>query len=90
MDLLKRVGAPTDLSTLILIQGDKHYIYTAAVLRTFALLDWPHRALAAGYILPESVSRPPCDAPRRATPGHAHGRASRWPSPHRLLPGAGA
>ena len=55
MDLLERVGAPTDLSTLILIQGDKHYIYTDAVLRTFALMDWPFKALSAGYILPSPV-----------------------------------
>jgi len=55
MDLLERVGAPTDLSTLILIQGDKHYIYTEAVLRTFALMDWPWKGLAAGYVLPGPV-----------------------------------
>ncbi|KAL1505036.1 hypothetical protein AB1Y20_008803 [Prymnesium parvum] len=53
MDLLRTVGAPTDLSTLILIQGDQFYTYTDAVLRTFALMDWPYKALSAGYILPE-------------------------------------
>uniref|UniRef100_A0A6V4C9H8 Thiol-disulfide oxidoreductase DCC n=1 Tax=Prymnesium polylepis TaxID=72548 RepID=A0A6V4C9H8_9EUKA len=55
MDLLERVGAPTDLSTLILIQGEKHFIYTEAVLRTFALMDWPWKGLAAGYILPGAI-----------------------------------
>ena len=39
MELLERVGAPTDLSTLVLIQGDKHYLYSSAALRTLRSLD---------------------------------------------------
>ena len=45
-ELLTRIGAPTDLSTLVLIQGDKFYLYSAAALRTMAQMDWPYRGLA--------------------------------------------
>lgn len=55
MELLERVGAPTDLSTLILIQGDRHYLYSTAALRTLAVMGWPWRGLAAFSVVPAPV-----------------------------------
>ena len=52
MEILTRIGAPTDLSTLILVQGDVFYTHSSAALRTAALLDWPWAALAAAVIVP--------------------------------------
>ena len=55
MELLERVGAPTDLSTLILIQGDRHYLYSTAALRTLAVMGYPWRGLAAFALVPAPV-----------------------------------
>ena len=44
MDMLEGLNAPTDLSTLILIQGDDYYLYSAAAFRTLALMDQPYRS----------------------------------------------
>lgn len=55
MELLERVGAPTDLSTLVLIQGDRHYLYSTAALRTLAVMDWPWRGFAAFALVPTPV-----------------------------------
>ena len=65
MELLERVGAPTDLSTLILIQGDRHYLYSTAALRTLAVMNYPWRGLAAFALVP---------APLRLSPQAASGR----------------
>ena len=54
-DLLTRVGAPVDLSTVVLIQGDAYTTRSTAALRTLALLDWPWRALAAAHVVPPPV-----------------------------------
>lgn len=54
-ELLTRIGAPTDLSTVVLIQGDRFYTHSSAALRTVALMDWPWRALATFYIVPAPV-----------------------------------
>ena len=54
-DLLARIGAPTDLSTLILIQGDRHYLYSTAALRTLAVMNYPWRGLAAFALVPAPV-----------------------------------
>lgn len=55
MDMLERLGAPTDLSTLILVEGDEFYLYSSAALRTMALMDQPYRSLSAAYAIPEVV-----------------------------------
>ena len=55
MELLERVGAPTDLSTLVLIQGPVFYTHSAAALRTLALMDWPWRAIAALNVVPRPL-----------------------------------
>ena len=55
MELLERVGAPTDLSTLILIQGDRHYLYSTAALRTLAVMSYPWKGLAAFALVPAPV-----------------------------------
>ena len=49
---MDRVGAPRDLSTVVLIQGDTYYTQSSAALRTIALLDWPFRAMAVLWIVP--------------------------------------
>merc|ERR1719160_1642056 len=42
MELLQELGAPTDLSTLVMVQNDKVFTYSDAALRTVALLDPPY------------------------------------------------
>eukprot|EP00411_Alexandrium_monilatum_P013350 CAMPEP_0175280978 /NCGR_PEP_ID=MMETSP0093-20121207/50855_1 /TAXON_ID=311494 /ORGANISM="Alexandrium monilatum, Strain CCMP3105" /LENGTH=205 /DNA_ID=CAMNT_0016576087 /DNA_START=22 /DNA_END=636 /DNA_ORIENTATION=- len=54
-ELLRRVGAPVDLSTVVLIQGDRFYTKSTAALRTLALMDWPWCALSAAYVLPAAL-----------------------------------
>lgn len=56
MDLLDRLGAPKDLSTVVLVQGDKYWTRTAAVMKTFALMDpIPWHILTIFYLLPSPV-----------------------------------
>lgn len=54
-DVIERVGAPGDLSTMVLIQGDDFYTHSTAVLRAFALLDQPYRSLSAFHAIPAVV-----------------------------------
>ena len=54
-ELLAQRGAPTDLSTVVLVQGDHFYTQSDAALRTLALLDQPWRSLAAFAIIPKPV-----------------------------------
>jgi len=54
-ELLARIGAPTDLSTLVLIQGDNFYLYSDAALRTMAVMDWPWRGMAVFALVPSPV-----------------------------------
>ena len=54
--VLRRVGAPTDMSTLVLVQGDRVYTHSTAVLRTFALMDpFPYHLLCAARIVPAAI-----------------------------------
>jgi predicted DCC family thiol-disulfide oxidoreductase YuxK len=55
MAILERIGAPTDLSTLVLVQGDAFHTHSAAALRTMALLDWPWAALSVGILVPSPI-----------------------------------
>lgn len=54
-DLLERIGAPTDLSTLVLIQGDEFYTYSDAALRAMALMDAPYSAAAGAMVIPKPI-----------------------------------
>ena len=54
-DLLKRVGAPLDLSTVVLIQGDVFYTKSTAALRTLALMDQPFNAMSGLMLIPEAL-----------------------------------
>ena len=54
-DLLKRVGAPLDLSTVVLIQGDVFYTKSTAALRTLALMDQPFNAMSGLMVIPEAL-----------------------------------
>lgn len=53
--LLQRVGAPVDLSTVVLIQGDAFYTKSTAALRTLALMDWPWCGLSVAVLLPQPL-----------------------------------
>eukprot|EP00967_Tisochrysis_lutea_P122390 scaffold202499_cov26-Tisochrysis_lutea.AAC.1 len=55
MEILERIGAPTDLSTLVLVQGDAFYTHSSAALRTIALLDWPWAALSVAVVVPAPI-----------------------------------
>ena len=55
VELLARVGAPLDLSTVVLIQGDTFTTKSTAALRTLALMEWPWSALAAAHVLPAAL-----------------------------------
>lgn len=48
-------GAPTDLSTLVLVQGDEFFTHSGAALRVFALLPQPYAAVSAFYIVPPAI-----------------------------------
>ena len=54
-ELLRRVGAPVDLSTVVLIQGKSFYTKSTAALRTMALMDWPWSAIAAAHAVPQPL-----------------------------------
>jgi predicted DCC family thiol-disulfide oxidoreductase YuxK len=51
-ELLARIGAPVDLSTVVLVQGDVFHTKSSAALRTLALMDWPYAALSAAWLIP--------------------------------------
>lgn len=48
-------GAPTDLSTLVVVQGDDFYTHSGAALRVFALLPQPYAALSTFYAVPSFI-----------------------------------
>ena len=54
-DMLRGLDAPTDLSTMILVQNNQVYTHSSAALRTFALLRAPFHLIAALYILPRPI-----------------------------------
>ena len=54
-ELLAQRGAPTDLSTVVLVQGGAFYTRSDAALRTLALLDQPWRSLAVLSIIPRPL-----------------------------------
>lgn len=51
-DYLRELGAPTDLSTVVLVQNGQVYTHSDAALRTMALLTFPWNALSALHALP--------------------------------------
>lgn len=52
--LLQKTGAPMDLSTLVLIEDDRVYTHSEAVLRIAGRLGFPWSAAKAGLWLPRS------------------------------------
>ena len=46
LEFLEKHNAPTDLSTVILIQNENVYLYSDAAIRTLALLDSPWNFLS--------------------------------------------
>ncbi len=54
--LLERHGLPTeDFDSIVLVDGDRVYEKSDAVLRIAALLGWPYRIAAVGRVIPASV-----------------------------------
>ena len=49
---MERIGAPLDLSTVVLIQGKTFHTRSSAALRTIAMMDWPYRGLSVFWLLP--------------------------------------
>ena len=54
MLLFYRQG-PTDLSTVVLVQGDAYYTHSTAILRTVALLNPPWSYASALVVLPAAI-----------------------------------
>jgi predicted DCC family thiol-disulfide oxidoreductase YuxK len=54
--ILAGAGLRVDaLETLVLVDGDKHYRYTAAILRVLHQLGWPWRAFWVGWLVPAPI-----------------------------------
>ena len=54
-DWLEALGAPTDLSTMVLLQGNEVYVHSSGPLIAAALLDAPWCALSVGYLVPRPI-----------------------------------
>eukprot|EP00462_Mataza_sp_D1_P026201 CAMPEP_0175138830 /NCGR_PEP_ID=MMETSP0087-20121206/10564_1 /TAXON_ID=136419 /ORGANISM="Unknown Unknown, Strain D1" /LENGTH=109 /DNA_ID=CAMNT_0016421771 /DNA_START=182 /DNA_END=511 /DNA_ORIENTATION=+ len=54
-EYLDSIKAPSDLSTVVLVQGNKFYTQSEAILRVLALLGEPYRSLSAASIIPAPV-----------------------------------
>ncbi len=51
--LLKQAGLQVDgLQTLLLVDGERHWQHTAAILRVLHALGWPWRLAWAGWLVP--------------------------------------
>jgi predicted DCC family thiol-disulfide oxidoreductase YuxK len=54
--LLGRTGLPADdLDSVVLVEGDRAYVKSAAVVRLAELLGWPYRAAVVGRLLPRRL-----------------------------------
>lgn len=54
--LLDAHGLPTDaLETIVLVEGDRVYTKSAAVIRIGELLGWPYRLATVGRVVPAAV-----------------------------------
>ncbi|MFD1634461.1 thiol-disulfide oxidoreductase DCC family protein [Haloplanus ruber] len=53
--LLSRAGLPDDPDTVVLVEGDRAYTKSAAVLRVAELLGWPYRLLGVARLLPRRL-----------------------------------
>jgi len=53
--LLSRAGLPGDPDTVVLVEGDRAYTKSAAVLRVAELLGWPYRLLRVARLLPRRL-----------------------------------
>lgn len=54
-DWLEALGAPTDLSTMVLLQENHVYLHSAGPLKAIALLDAPWCIIAVGYFVPSFI-----------------------------------
>ena len=53
--LLARAGLPEDPDTVVLVEGDRAYTKSAAVVRVAELLGWPYRLLRVARLLPRRL-----------------------------------
>jgi len=53
--LLARAGLPQDPDTVVLVEGDRAYTKSAAVVRVAELLGWPYRLLRVARLLPRRL-----------------------------------
>ncbi|WP_135305711.1 thiol-disulfide oxidoreductase DCC family protein [Haloarcula amylovorans] len=54
--LLARSGLPTDdLESVVLVEGDRAYTKSGAVVRVAELLGWPYRLASVGRLLPRRL-----------------------------------
>lgn len=56
--LLERFGVPNDMSTMVLIEGNRAYLSSRAGLRTLRHLGWPWRAVSWVRVLPAWLTDP--------------------------------
>jgi predicted DCC family thiol-disulfide oxidoreductase YuxK len=55
-DLLSRFGLPSSqMSTVVLIEGESVYFKSTAALRVLRKLEWPYRGLYLGILIPAST-----------------------------------
>jgi predicted DCC family thiol-disulfide oxidoreductase YuxK len=78
--LLDRVGLPDDLDTVVLVEGDRGYTKSAAVIRVAELLGWPYRLARIGRLLPRRL-RDACYDVVAANRYDWFGRRERCPIP---------
>lgn len=56
--LRKKYNVPVQIDSVIFIENDKAYIYTAAALHICKYLDWPAKFLYAFIIIPSFIATP--------------------------------
>jgi predicted DCC family thiol-disulfide oxidoreductase YuxK len=54
-ELLARHDLPDALDSVVLVEGDRAYIKSAAAIRVAELLGWPYRAAAVTRLLPRRL-----------------------------------
>ncbi|WP_251331372.1 thiol-disulfide oxidoreductase DCC family protein [Haloplanus pelagicus] len=53
--VLERVGLPEDVDSVVLVEGERAYTKSAAVIRVAELLGWPYRLARGGRLVPRRL-----------------------------------
>ena len=56
--LLKRRQAPTDVNSVVLIEGERIFYYSTAAIRIARYLRWPAKLLYALIVVPRFIREP--------------------------------